>query len=191
MRICVFCGSSSGNRDRYAEAARQAGKLLAERGIELVYGGAHRGLMGVVADAVLEAGGTVIGVIPQALADREIQHTGLTQLHVVGSMHERKTKMAELSDGFIALPGGTGTLEEIFEQWAWGQLDIHSKPCGFLNTLGYYDPLRQMIDRMIGEGFLRAEHASMLVFDEDPGAILRRFEEYVHPTPKWRGTANG
>jgi len=190
MRICVFCGSSSGNRDRYAEAARQAGKLLAERGIELVYGGAHRGLMGVVADAVLEAGGTVIGVIPQALADREIQHTGLTQLHVVGSMHERKTKMAELSDGFIALPGGTGTLEEIFEQWAWGQLDIHSKPCGFLNTLGYYDPLRQMIERMIGEGFLRAEHASMLVFDEDPEAILRRFDEYVHPTPKWQSATN-
>ena len=168
----------------------QTGRLLAERGIELVYGGAHRGLMGVVADAVLGAGGTVIGVIPQALADREIQHTGLTQLHVVASIHERKTRMAELSDGFIALPGGTGTLEEIFEQWAWGQLDIHSKPCGFLNTLGYYDPLRQMIDRMIGEGFLRAEHASMLVFDEDPEAILRRFEEYVHPTPKWQSAAN-
>jgi uncharacterized protein (TIGR00730 family) len=188
MRVCVYCGSSPGNSASYAEAASQTGKLLAARGIELVYGGAHRGLMGIVADAVLQAGGTVTGVIPQALADREIQHTGLTQLHVVATMHERKTMMAELADAFIALPGGAGTLEEIIEQWAWGQLEIHRKPCGFLNTLGYYDPLRQMIDRMTAEGFLRPEHASMLVFHDDPAALLKSFERYSPPAAKWLKT---
>ncbi len=189
MRICVFCGSSPGRSGKYAEAARRTGELLVERGIELVYGGARRGLMGIVADTVLQRGGAVTGVIPRVLADREIQHTGLTRLHIVATMHERKTLMAELADGFIALPGGTGTLEEIFEQWAWGQLDIHAKPCGFLNTGGYYDPLRQMIDHMIGEEFLSAEHAGMLVFDEDPAAILQAFERYVHPAPKWTAAA--
>jgi uncharacterized protein (TIGR00730 family) len=186
MRICVFCGSSPGNHEVYAEAARQTGTLLASRGIELVYGGARRGLMGVLADSMLEAGATVTGVMPRALVEREIQHTGLTQLHVVETMHERKTKMAELADAFIALPGGAGTLEEIFEQWTWGQLDIHRKPCGFLNTRAYYDPLRQMIQRMIGEGFLSQAHAEMLVFDSDPAEILAAFGRYSHPGPKWK-----
>ena len=186
MRICVFCGSSPGKHEAYADAARQTGKLLATLGIELIYGGSRVGLMGLLANSVLEGGGTVVGVIPRALADREIQHDGLTQLHVVSTMHERKTRMAELADAFIALPGGAGTLEEIFEQWAWGQLDIHRKPCGFLNTRGYYDPLRQMIERMIADGFLHPDHASMLVFDSDPAAIIGSFRRYAPPIPKWR-----
>ena len=186
MRICVFCGSSPGNSAAYAEAARETGRLLASRAIELVYGGSRTGLMGMVADSALAAGGTAIGVMPRSMVEREFQHTGLTELHVVAGMHERKTKMAELADGFIALPGGTGTLEEIFEQWAWGQLQIHAKPCGFLNTRGYYDPLRQMIERMSVEGFLPREHASMLVFHADPAAILEAFAAYEPPPPRWR-----
>jgi len=137
MRICVFCGSSLGSDQVYADAARAAGRTLARRRIALVYGGGRVGLMGVLADAALNAGGRVIGVIPQSLLEREIQHMGLSELQVVSTMHERKTKMAELASGFIALPGGAGTLEEIFEQWTWAQLGIHHKPCGFLNTNGY------------------------------------------------------
>jgi len=163
------------------------GRTLAQRGIDLVYGGARIGLMGVVADSALSAGGRVIGVMPQALIDREIQHTGLTELHTVETMHARKLRMADLSDGFVALPGGAGTLEEIFEQWTWAQLGIHQKPCGFLNTDGYYDPMRAMIDRMATEGFLRNDHASMLVFESDAGAMVDAFLGYAAPPAKFSG----
>ena len=165
------------------------GTTLARAGIELVYGGGRVGLMGVIADAALAAGGSVIGVMPQALVDREVQHVSLTEFHVVPSMHERKTKMSTLADGFVALPGGAGTLEEIFEQWTWAQLGIHQKPCGFLNTNGYFDPLRQMIEQMSGEGFLRMDHASMLVFHTNPDAIVDSFRAYSAPLAKWMATA--
>ena len=186
MRICVFCGSSTGNNQLFASAAQETGEILARRGIPLVYGGGRVGLMGVLAEATLNAGGTVIGVIPRSLLEREIQHTGLSELHVVSTMHERKTKMAELSDGFIALPGGAGTLEEIFEQWTWAQLGIHHKPCGFLNANGYFDPLRQMISRMAEQGFLRQEHASMLLFGTRAGAIIDAFHDYLPPAAKYQ-----
>ena len=186
MRICVFCGSNSGNNEVYANAARETGRTLARRQIDLVYGGGRVGLMGALADGALNAGGAVIGVMPRSLVEREIQHTGLTELHTVESMHERKSKMAELADGFMALPGGAGTFEEIFEQWTWAQLGIHAKPCGFLNTNGYFDPMRRMIEQMAGEGFLHLEHASMLVFDTDPAAIVDAFQEYSAPAAKWQ-----
>ena len=186
MRICVFCGSTFGNNEVYANAAREMGRTLAAHKIGLIYGGGRVGLMGTLADAALNAGGAVIGVIPQSLVEREIQHTGLTELHTVATMHERKSKMAELADAFIALPGGAGTLDEIFEQWTWAQLGIHRKPCGFLNTNGYFDPLRKMIEQMTGEGFLRPEHAAMLVFDTEPAAIIEAFRDYTHPAAKWQ-----
>jgi len=187
MRICVFCGSSFGNNEVYANAAREMGRTLAAHKIGLIYGGGRVGLMGALADAALNAGGAVIGVIPRSLVEREIQHTSLTELHTVATMHERKTRMAELADAFIALPGGAGTLEEIFEQWTWAQLGVHHKPCAFLNTNGYFDPLRDMIARMTGEGFLRTEHASMLIFDTDAAAILEAFRGYTPPTAiKWQ-----
>jgi uncharacterized protein (TIGR00730 family) len=185
MRICVFCGSHSGNNHIYVDAAQEVGRTLARLNIGLVYGGGRVGMMGALADAALLAGGSVIGVMPRSLVDREIQHTGLTELHTVASMHERKTKMADLSDGFIALPGGAGTLEEIFEQWTWAQLGIHQKPCGFLNSNGYFDPLRKMIDRMADDEFLNPAYASMLVFDTKPSAIIDAFRNYTPPPPKW------
>jgi uncharacterized protein (TIGR00730 family) len=188
MRICIFCGSHSGNNELYGNAAREMGTTLAQRGIDVVYGGGRVGLMGALADAALKSGGAVIGVMPQSLVEREIQHTGLTQLHVVASMHERKTKMADLSDGFIALPGGAGTLEEIFEQWTWAQLGIHQKPCGFLNTNSYYDPLRLMIEKMASEAFLRPEHASMLFFETDPATLIDAFRNYSPPPTKWQAS---
>jgi len=147
-------------------------------------------LMGALADAALTAGGRVIGVIPQSLVAREIQHDGLTELHVVASMHDRKTKMSELADGFVALPGGAGTLEEIFEQWTWAQLGIHQKPVGFFNINGYFDLLRGLIDRMARDGFLRAEHASMIAFDSDPTVILKRLIDYSPPGAKWQEPAD-
>lgn len=186
MRICVFCGSSRGAAEIYASAAGEMGRALAARQIELVYGGGRVGMMGAVADAVLEAGGIAIGVIPRALVEREIGHRGLTQLHVVESMHERKTLMAVLADGFIALPGGAGTLEEIFEQWTWAQLGIHHKPCAFLNTNGYFDPIKAMVTSMVNEGFLRPDHASMLAFHLESSAILDSFLSYAPPVTKWQ-----
>jgi len=173
MRICVFCGSSPGNDPAFVDAARATGKVLVEQEIELVYGGARVGLMGAVADAVLVAGGRATGIIPHALVEREIAHQGLTTLHIVDTMHERKTMMSDLSDGFIALPGGAGTLEEIFEQWTWAQLGFHQKPCGFLNVKGYFDPLRDMIGRSVSEGFMAPEYQSMLAFATDPRQSLR------------------
>ena len=187
-RICVFCGSSSGTRLVYQQAAQAVGRLLCRRGIELVYGGGHVGLMGIVADACLNEGGHVIGVIPQALADKEVAHTGLTELRIVGSMHERKALMADLSDAFLALPGGYGTWEEFFEVLTWSQLRIQRKACGVLNVSGYYDPLLDMADRALSEGFLRDVHRDLLLSDADPEQLLDRLSNYAPPTvDKWIG----
>jgi len=184
--ICVFCGSSPGNDPAYAEAARQLGRKLADRDTALVYGGGHVGLMGVVADAALGAGGEVIGVMPKSLVDREIGHNGLTKLHVVHSMHERKALMSKLSRGFIALPGGNGTLEEFFEVLTWAQLGEHDKPCGLLNVAGYYDPLLTVFDQMVDQGFLKREHRNLVLVEEDPSALLGKFEVHEPPkTVKW------
>ncbi len=180
-RICVFCGSSMGASPAFAEGARALGRALAEAGITLVYGGGGVGLMGVLADAVLEAGGEVIGVIPRPLWARELGHTGLTALHVVDSMHQRKALMAELSDGFIALPGGAGTLEEFAEMWTWGLLGVHRKPCGLLEVNGYYAPLLALLDHMVAQGFLRPEHRDMVLVESDPRRLLERFATYEPP----------
>lgn len=186
MRICVFCGSSVGNKPDYVEAARGFGRLLASRQIGLVYGGARVGMMGELADAALAAGGEVIGVMPRALADREIAHTGLTDLHIVTSMHERKALMSDLSDGFVALPGGTGTLEEAFEVWTWGVLGIHQKPCAWLNVAGYYDALMASIDHMSVEGFVRPEHRQMVLVDSDAERLVEKVVNYTPLTrAKW------
>jgi len=170
--ICVFCGSSSGASPAYEVAARAFAQAVAERGIRVVYGGASVGLMGATADAVLRAGGEVVGVIPRALVDREIAHGGLTQLHVVDTMHERKAMMAELSDAFVALPGGLGTLEELFEVWTWGMLGLHSKPYGVLDVDGYYSPLIHFLDHACDEGFIRPAQRAMLAVDRDATRLL-------------------
>ncbi len=184
--ICIFCGSSFGTDPAYEDAARDTGKILAEAGITLVYGGGNVGLMGAIADAALDAGGEVIGVIPRALMEREIGHPGLTELHVVGSMHERKAKMATLSNGFVALPGGTGTLEELFEVLTWAQLGEHHKPCGLLDFAGYYEPLLAVFDHMVERGFLKEQHRKMLLVEREPAALLERFARYEPPrVAKW------
>ena len=185
-RICVFCGSSPGGRPEYAAAAREMGRALAEGGMGLVYGGGHVGLMGIVADAVMHAGGEVIGVIPDALMRREVGHTGVTDLRVVGSMHERKAMMADLSDGFVAMPGGYGTFEEFCEVITWSQLGIHPKPCGLLNVLGFYDPLLAMFDHGVAEGFIRPHHRAMVLQDTDPAGLVESMHHFVPPTAeKW------
>jgi uncharacterized protein (TIGR00730 family) len=185
-RICVFCGSSMGFDPAYAEQARALGKLLAERGIGLVYGGASVGTMGAVADGALAAGGEVIGVIPEHLSSVEISHAGLTELHVVADMHQRKAKMAALSDGFLALPGGAGTLEELFEIWTWSQLGLHTKPLGLVDVGGFYGPLWTFVEHMVSEGFLRAEHRDVIMMDADPAVLLDKFADYTPPeAPKW------
>lgn len=184
--ICVFCGSSSGHDPAYQEAARSLGETLAEAGVRLVYGGGRVGLMGVLANAVLDAGGEAIGVIPKALVEREIAHERLSDLHVVGSMHERKALMSELSEGFIALPGGTGTLEEFFEVLTWAQLGEHGKHCGLLNVAAYYDPLLAVFGHMVDRGFLSQSHRAMVLVETEPSALLERFEGYSPPkTAKW------
>lgn len=180
-RICVFCGSSSGANPVYLQAAREVGRTLAGRGLGLVYGGGSVGLMGAVADAALEAGGEVVGVIPRALQLRELAHARLTTLLVVGSMHERKAKMAELSDGFLALPGGMGTLEEFAEILTWAQLGLHSRPCGLLDVAGYYRPLVAFFDRAAGEGFVRPDHRRLVMVGEEPGDLLDRFATWTPP----------
>jgi len=177
-RICVFCGSSPGHDRIFLDAARNVGRLLAARGLDLVYGGAHVGLMGAVADAALAAGGHVIGVIPQSMVEREIAHTRLSELRIVATMHERKAMMESLSDGFIALPGGMGTLEEVCEIYTWGQLGLHAKPCGLLNVQGYYDALLQLFDRAVASGFLRAVYREMVLADADPARLLDQFTAY-------------
>lgn len=181
--LCIFCGSSPGFSGIHADAARATGTALAEAGIALVYGGGAIGLMGIVADAAMAAGGTVTGVIPKALADREVAHRGLTRLHIVGSMHERKAMMADLSDGFIAMAGGIGTLEEVFEIWTWGQLGDHRKPIALLNVGGFYDPLIGFLDTVVDAGFFRRRHRDMLIVGDEPGALLRRMRDYAPPDP--------
>jgi uncharacterized protein (TIGR00730 family) len=173
-RICVFCGSSVGANPVYATAARELGRTLAERGLGVVFGGGKVGLMGVVADAALAAGGEVIGVIPDALVAREIAHAGLTKLHVVRSMHERKTLMADLASAFIALPGGYGTFEEFFEAVTWTQLGIHQKPCGLLNVAGYYDLLLALLARAVADGFVRKENRSLVLDAPDVPTLLAK-----------------
>ena len=185
-RICVFCGSSSGTDPAYAAAATRLGETLARRGIELVYGGGTVGLMGTVANGALAAGGKVIGVIPRALQLRELAHVSLTSLHVTGSMHERKAKMAELSSGFIALPGGLGTLEEFAEIVTWAQLGIHARPCGLLDVKGYFRPLVAFLDQAVKEGFVSPLHRALIMVEEDPGALLDRFAAWKPPAiEKW------
>ena len=174
--ICVFCGSSPGIRPDYAEVARQLAGEMARRGLRLVYGGADRGVMAVLADAMLTAGGEVIGVIPEALVEREIAHTGLTELRTVGSMHERKATMADLADGFITMPGGLGTLDEFFESFTWGQLGLHDKPCGILNVRGYFDGLLAFLRLVREEEFVAAATLEDLVVEEDVSRLLDRME---------------
>lgn len=184
--LCVFCGSSSGDRPVFAGTARALGTTLARRGIRLVYGGGNVGLMGVVADASLAAGGEAVGVIPEALFAKEVAHGGLTQLHRVHSMHERKTLMYDLSDGFIALPGGLGTLEEIFEVLTWGQLGLHQKPCGFLNVEGYFDPLLAFLDDAVRRRFVKEKHRALVMTSPDVDGLLEQFERFHAPRlDKW------
>jgi uncharacterized protein (TIGR00730 family) len=185
-RVCVFCGSSPGANLQYAEVAKKLGALLARRGLGLVYGGGNVGLMGMLADAVLNGGGHVIGVIPQALVDLEVAHAGLSDLRVVSSMHERKALMADLADGFIALPGGIGTLEEFCEILTWAQLGLHQKPCGLINVAGYFDHLVAFLDHSVSERFLRPEHRGMVLADVDAESLLDRFVAYrPSPLAKW------
>ena len=190
-RICVFSGSSNGRLPAYRTAATLLGQTLVSRGYELVYGGARVGLMGAVADAVLADGGHVIGVIPQALVEREVAHTGLPDLRVVSSMHERKALMSELSDGFIALPGGWGTIEELFEVLTWGQLGLHRKPCGLLNVEGYYDPLMAFLRHGFDEQFVRTAFERMLLVSDSPAALLDAFASFEPPAQaKWMDRAS-
>lgn len=183
--ICVFCGSSLGNDPVFKQMAQLTGQVIAAQGKTLVYGGGRSGLMGVVADSALQAGGRVIGVIPHALVDRELAHTGLTELYRVNNMHERKTKMAELSDAFVALPGGAGTLEEIFEQWTWSQLGIHQKPCAFLNVNGFYTDLLKMLQASVDSGFTQARFVDKLIVAEQIEEVLAAFAAYQPAASKW------
>lgn len=185
-RLCVYCGSSAGSRPAYAEAAAAFGQALAARDIGVVFGGGSVGMMGLVADAVLDAGGEAVGVIPHGLAAREVGHPGLTALHVVDTMHERKALMADLSDGFVALPGGLGTLEELMEVWTWAQLGIHRRPVGLLNVDGYYDGLLTFVNHAVREGFVRESHRALLLVADTPGALLDALEAYEPPdVPRW------
>ncbi len=185
-RLCVYCGSSPGKDKDYAEAASELAEVLVQYNIGLVYGGSCRGMMGQLADAVLAGGGEVEGVIPKSLLEKEVAHDGLTAMHVVDSMHARKSMMAVLSDGFIAMPGGLGTLEEIIEVLTWAQLQFHEKPCGLLNVNGYFNHLLSYLDHAEAEGFLRPEHRAMLLVSRKPADLVRRFESYVPPTvEKW------
>jgi uncharacterized protein (TIGR00730 family) len=183
--ICIFCGARFGNDPAFKQIAETVGAALAAANITVVYGGGRVGLMGAVADSALSNGGKVVGIIPQFLADKEVEHLNLTEIHVVKSMHERKTLMEELSDGFIALPGGAGTLEEIFEQWTWAQLGIHTKPIGFLNSGGFYDPLIEMIQRMRSTEFIQSELVDMLVIESTIERMLERFRNYDPPQKRW------
>ena len=186
-RLCVFCGSSLGNRALYADGARRLGALMGARRLGLVYGGGHIGLMGVLADALLRAGGVVIGVIPQALVDKELAHSGISELRVVTTMHERKALMADLADAFAALPGAFGTGDELLEVLTWAQLGLHAKPIGLLNLAGYFDPLAHWLDRAVDEGFLQAEHRRLLLETEGPEHLLDLLQSYrpAHMPAKW------
>jgi hypothetical protein len=185
-RLCIFCGSSHGANPAYVEAAKIAGNELARRGIALVYGGGNVGLMGVIADAVLAAGGNVIGVIPEALMAKELGHRGIQDLRIVKTMHERKALMAELSDGFVALPGGIGTFEEFFEVVTWAQLGLHSKPCALLNVNGFYDPLLHLLDHAIAERFVKPKQRDLVLVEPDFSTLLERMARHHVPhEPKW------
>jgi uncharacterized protein (TIGR00730 family) len=186
-RLCVFCGSSQGGRAEYRDAARRFGELLAGRGVGLVFGAGHIGLMGVLADTVLRGGGEAIGVIPQALVDKELAHNGLTELRVVATMHQRKALMADLADGFVALPGGYGTADETFEVLTWAQLGLHAKPIGLLNVARFFDPLLAWVDHCVREEFIRPEHRELLHNSGDPAELLEMLLRYAPPpeTPKW------
>ncbi len=186
QRICVFCGSSSGARPEYAAQAEALGEAIVRHGWSLVYGGGKVGLMGIIADAVLACGGEVIGVIPEALMRKEVGHTGLTELRVVHSMHERKAIMADLADAFIAMPGGIGTFEEFFEVTTWAQLGIHSKPCGVLNVKGYFDPMLDLIDHAVAERFLKPQHAGLIRASDSIEDLLTQLEQFRNPhLEKW------
>jgi uncharacterized protein (TIGR00730 family) len=184
--VCVFCGSNVGRNPAYQQAAASVGTALAKAGVRLVYGGGKIGLMGAVADAAIAAGGHVAGVMPRALAEREIAHAGLAELHVVETMHQRKTMMAGLADAFIALPGGAGTLEEFFEQWTWAQLGVHGKPCGLLNVSDYFGPMIAMMQRIVAEGFMGGRYFDMLVIETEIEPMLKRFTNYTPPPQKWQ-----
>ncbi len=187
-RLCVFCGSQPGVRTLYADAAKALGQLLAERAIGLVFGGGRVGLMGILADSVLSCGGEVIGVIPEALVARELAHTGVTDLRIVESMHQRKGLMADLSDAFLALPGGFGTFEEFCEVTTWTQLGLHRKPCALLNVAGFFDPLLAMFDYAAAEGFIHADHRAIVLADSDPATLLDRLANHRLPRHiKWIG----
>ena len=190
-RICVFCGTNPGSRPEYGAAARRLGTVLAEQNIELVYGGASVGIMGELADAVHEHGGHVTGIIPQQLVQKEAAHTGIANLIVVASMHQRKSQMADMSDGFIALPGGIGTLEGFFEILTWAQLGIHAKPSGILNVEGYFDGLTGFLDHAVREGFLTDAHRRAIIVESEPGALLQRMRAYTPPEgEKFMGRTN-
>ena len=186
-RICVFCGSSPGARPEYVEVTRELAELLAGAGIGVVYGGGGVGLMGALADAVIGAGGELTGVIPRALVDREVAHRDVMDMRVVGSMHERKALMAELSDAFVALPGGIGTLEELFEVYTWAQLGLHHKPCALLNVAGYYDGIAEFLAHAVTERFLRQETRELLMVETDPSALIEKLRTFEPPAvvPKW------
>ena len=183
-RICVFCGANSGKKPEYKSAAIHLADELVSRNIEIVYGGGSIGLMGVLAERAMELGGKVTGVIPEALALKEVAHDTISELIVVGSMHERKAKMAELSDGFISLPGGIGTIEETFEMLTWSQLGFHNKPCGIINVLGFYDKLIEFLNHTSEEKFFMDIYRRMLIVETDPSALLERFEQYNSPQVK-------
>lgn len=184
--LCVYCGSNSGKHPEYVESARVFGTAMAHRGIALVYGGGKVGLMGTVADAVLAAGGKVIGVIPRQLVEREVAHPGLTEMHVVETMHQRKTRMYELSDAFVALPGGFGTMDEMFEMLTWAQLGLHKYPCAFFDVRGYYTPLRSMMDHMVDEGFVRTEQRESIWFGDNMEQLFDWMSHYQGSyAPKW------
>jgi hypothetical protein len=187
-RICVFCGASGGRGGAYRELAQAVGRGLAGHGLGVVYGGGRVGLMGALADAALAAGGEVIGVIPRRLVDRELAHPGLTELRVVATLHERKAGMAELADGFIALPGGLGTLEELSEVASWAQLELHAKPIGLLGPESYWMPLMRFLDQAVEEGFVSPQHRRLLQLDTDLATLLTRFEGWVAPTDRWRSS---
>jgi len=179
--VCVYCGSAKGNNPVYADAAKALGRALVKHNLSLVYGGGHVGLMGIVADAVLDAGGEVTGVIPKALMDTEVGHKRLTRLLVVMDMHERKALMAEHADGFIAMPGGIGTLEELFETLTWAQLGFHEKPIGLLNVAGFYDPLIEFLRHQTSQGFLRAEHKDLLLAETEPDPLIAQLKNFTMP----------
>lgn len=180
-RICVYCGSNSGARPEFREVAERLGRLLGRRRLGLVYGGGNVGLMGVIADAALASGAEVIGVIPRGFVDKEVAHDGVSDLRIVSSMHERKAMMVDLADAFVALPGGLGTLEELFETWTWSQLGLHARPCGILNVAGYFDPLLSFLDHAVREGFIKPRHRALLISAHDPETLLDRLAAFRPP----------